>query len=102
MEAAAPKRCVPLTTGRPSPRSVVSAPHALEPGTVLVDRYRLEEQQGRTGDTTYWRATDELLDRPVGVCLLPADGATAAPVLHAARQAAAVTDPRFLRVLDAA
>jgi hypothetical protein len=80
----------------------VSAPHALEPGTVLVDRYRLEEQQGRTGDTTYWRATDELLDRPVGVCLLPADGATAAPVLHAARQAAAVTDPRFLRVLDAA
>ncbi|MDQ1670424.1 MAG: hypothetical protein QOE40_2485 [Actinomycetota bacterium] len=79
----------------------MSAPNALEPGTRLVDRYRLEESLGRTEDTTYWRATDELLDRPVGVCLLQGDNEGAARVLGAARRAAAVTDPRFLRVLDA-
>ncbi|MDQ1627864.1 MAG: hypothetical protein QOI54_1608 [Actinomycetota bacterium] len=79
----------------------MSAPHALEPGTRLVDRYRLDEQIGRAEDTTYWRAQDELLDRAVGVCLLQGDDAGAQRVLGAARRAAAVTDPRFLRVLDA-
>jgi hypothetical protein len=79
----------------------VSAPHALQPGTRLVDRYRLDEARGQSGDTTYWRAQDELLDRAVGVCLLQGDGDRAEQVLRAARQAAAVTDPRFLRVLDA-
>jgi F5/8 type C domain-containing protein len=79
----------------------VSAQNALEPGTRLVDRYRLEESLGQAGNTTYWRATDELLDRPVGVCLLQGDEDSAQRVLSAARRAAAVTDPRFLRVLDA-
>src|SRR3954454_8387223 len=88
-------------SARPSPRSVVSAPHALEPGTRLVDRYRLERALGETDGTTYWQASDELLDRSVGVCLLPDDGAAAQRVLSAARRAAVVTDPRFLRVLDA-
>ncbi len=80
----------------------MSAPHALEPGTVLVDRYRLEAERGRAGSTTYWRASDQLLDRPVAVCLLEDGGDDAVRVLGAARRAAAVTDPRFLRVLDAA
>ncbi|MGZ4589256.1 MAG: hypothetical protein ACXV2I_00505 [Actinomycetes bacterium] len=79
----------------------MSAQNALEPGTRLVDRYRLDESLGQAEDTTYWRATDELLDRPVGVCLLQGDNAAASRVLGAARRAAAVTDPRFLRVLDA-
>jgi serine/threonine protein kinase len=77
-------------------------PHALEAGARLVDRYLLEEALGpATGGTTYWRAQDELLDRPVGLCLLQNGSAEAQRVLSAARRAAAVTDPRFLRVLDA-
>jgi hypothetical protein len=77
-------------------------PHTLDPGTRLVDRYLLEEPLGSAAEgTTYWRAHDELLDRAVGLCLLQGDSAGAQRVLSAARRAAAVTDPRFLRVLDA-
>jgi hypothetical protein len=76
-------------------------PNAVEPGTRLVDRYRLDKHLGEAAGTSYWRAHDELLDRPVGVCLLDADASQADRVLRAARRAAAVTDPRFLRVLDA-
>jgi hypothetical protein len=77
-------------------------PPALEAGIRLVDRYLLEEplEQAAEG-TTYWRAQDELLDRPVGLCLLEDGSPGAQRVLGAARRAAAVTDPRFLRVLDA-
>lgn len=76
-------------------------PYAVEPGTRLVDRYRLEEHLGEAGGTSYWRAQDELLDRSVGVCLLGGGSEGAQAMLEAARQAAALTDPRFLRVLDA-
>jgi hypothetical protein len=83
-------------------------PDVVEPGARLVDRYRLEEHldgleraAGEPAGTTYWRAHDELLDRPVGVCLLRADGPDTDRVLRAARRAAALTDSRFLRVLDA-
>lgn len=76
-------------------------PNAVEPGTRLVDRYRLEAALGQAGSTSYWRAQDELLDRPVGLCLLDGTSESAPAILSAARQAAAVTDPRFLRVLDA-
>ena len=76
-------------------------PNTVEPGTRLVDRYRLEAALGQAGSTSYWRAQDELLDRPVGVCLLDGTSESAPAILSAARQAAAVTDPRFLRVLDA-
>jgi hypothetical protein len=75
--------------------------NAVEPGTRLVDRYRLEEHLGEADGTSYWRAQDELLDRPVGICLLPATDGNADRVLRAARRAAVLTDARFLRVLDA-
>ena len=39
-------------------------------GTVLSDRYRLEEQVGSGGMGTVWKATDTLLSRPVAVKLL--------------------------------
>ena len=81
-------------------RSPVSS-NAVEPGTRLVDRYRLEEHLGEEDGTSYWRAQDELLDRPVGICLLPASDQGAERVLRAARRAAVLTDARFLRVLDA-
>ena len=71
---------------RPSRSSVSS--NAVEPGTRLVDRYRLEEHLGEADGTSYWRAQDELLDRPVGICLLPASDGNAERVLRAARRAA--------------
>lgn len=95
-------------------------PDVVEPGTRLVQRYRLEEHLGGPGvddggsssvtttggglveGATYWRAHDELLDRPVSVCLLQAGTSYADRVLGAARRAAVLTDARFLRVLDAA
>jgi hypothetical protein len=73
----------------------------LEPGTRLVDRYLLEQHLLGAPGTTYWRAHDEILDRPVGLCLLPAGEEVAPRVLDAARRAAALADARFLRVLDA-
>lgn len=76
-------------------------PNAVEPGTRLVDRYRLEETLGEAGGTSYWRAQDELLDRAVGVCLLADGTESAREILSAARRAAGLADSRFLRVLDA-
>ena len=76
-------------------------PEVVEPGTRLVERYRLEECLGGEPATT-WLAHDELLDRPVALCLLSATDPVAEPLLSAARGAAAITDSRFLRVLDAA
>jgi hypothetical protein len=81
---------------------VNDGPDTLDPGTRLVDRYLLEELLDHAPEgATYWRAHDELLDRPVGMCLLDDATPGAQRVLAAARSAAAVTDPRFLRVLDA-
>lgn len=94
-------------------------PDVVEPGTRLVQRYRLDEHLGgpsavdgtssatTTGGSqvkgaTFWRAHDEVLDRPVGICLLHAGNSYADGVLEAARKAAVLTDARFLRVLDAA
>lgn len=90
----------------------------VEPGTRLVGRYRLDAHLGGRGEAgastitttggsqmegaTYWRAHDELLDRPVGVWLLRGGTSYAERVLGAARRAAALTDARFLRILDAA
>jgi hypothetical protein len=77
------------------------ADHGVGPGARLVDRYCLEKLLGEDGGTSYWRAQDELLDRPVGITLLASDDPHAEQVIAAARKAAAITDPRFLRVLDA-
>ncbi len=92
-------------------------PDVVEPGTRLVQRYRLEDHLGGAGTAdsvittnggtqvkgaTYWRAHDEVLDRAVGVCLLRAGNSYSERVLAAAREAAVLTDARFLRVLDAA
>ena len=44
-----------------------------EPGTLLADRYRLEEVIGRGGMATVYRAWDTRLDRAVAVKLLRAE-----------------------------
>ncbi len=72
----------------------------VEPGSVLVERYRLSQQA--TTDlaaATAWEAHDLILDREVRVTLVT--GPYAGDALDAARRAALVTDPRLARVLDA-
>ena len=75
--------------------------YTLRPGGNLADRYRLEESLGAAGEATSWRAFDGLLHRSVGVHTLPAAAPGAETFLAAARAAAQLVDPRFLRVLDA-
>ncbi len=76
-------------------------PNIVAPGTRLVDRYLLAEILRESGSSTYWQAHDELLDRPVGVCLLSDEPESANQILRAARLAAGISDARFLRILDA-
>lgn len=68
-------------------------------GTVLAGRYRVVDPLPSDLDgVTVWRATDQILDRPVRVRVL--QSGAVAPALDAARRAALVTDARLVRVLD--
>ncbi|NEB06450.1 hypothetical protein G3I78_46625, partial [Streptomyces sp. SID13726] len=71
----------------------------MAPGTLLVARYRLDEQLASDlSDVTAWSAHDQILDRPVRISLV--SGAHVADALDSARRAALVVDPRLTRVLD--
>lgn len=71
----------------------------VERGTLVVARYRLEEQiPSDLEGVRAWEAVDQILDRPVRVSLV--DGDHAALTLDAARRAALVSDARLTRVLD--
>lgn len=76
----------------------------IDTGTVLADRYVLEELLAQRDETLdYWSATDRTLDRLVAVTVLPASGEfeeMAHAVLDGARRTAGVDDPRLVRVLD--
>ncbi|HET9873232.1 MAG TPA: murein biosynthesis integral membrane protein MurJ [Propionibacteriaceae bacterium] len=78
-----------------------AAASRLSAGIVLAQRYRLEELLSQTEPTLTWRAFDQVLSRSVLIHLLPSDDPRAPGLLEAARRAAAATDSRFLRVLDA-
>lgn len=72
----------------------------VEPGSVLVERYRLRQQASTDlAAATAWQAYDLILDREVRVTLV--SGPYAGDALDSARRAALVTDPRLVRVLDA-
>ncbi|UTT59268.1 protein kinase family protein [Cellulosimicrobium cellulans] len=71
----------------------------MAPGTLLVARYRLDEQLASDlSDVTAWSAHDQILDRPVRLSVVT--GAHVAEALDSARRAALVVDPRLTRVLD--
>lgn len=73
---------------------------ALSSGLVLVGRYELQDLvSDRLGAVT-WRALDLVLNRNVGIELIRSDDPRAPHFLEAARQSTAITDARFLRVLD--
>ena len=65
------------------------------------ERFVLEDRIFEGSGGTYWRGTDQVLARSVGVLVLAAGHPQEDAVLEAARRAAAVSDARFLGVLDA-
>ncbi|HEY9294212.1 MAG TPA: murein biosynthesis integral membrane protein MurJ [Microlunatus sp.] len=83
-------------------------PDHLPAGTVLANRYRLEELLASTsgaapaqGSAYTWRAFDQVLSRSVVIHVLPDGDDRSADLLASGRRAAGATDSRFLRVLDA-
>lgn len=91
------------TTGggdRPDAARGTVASQAAEPGTLLAGRYRLEELLARSSGATTWRGVDEVLSRPVALHLLPVDDPRVDDLANAARVAAGLSDPHFLRMLD--
>jgi putative peptidoglycan lipid II flippase len=69
-------------------------------GDVLAERYELQDLVTERLGSTTWRANDRVLNRNVGIEMLPSTDPRAHQFLDAARQSTSVTDPRFLRVLD--
>jgi len=72
----------------------------LASGDVLAERYELQDLVTERLGSTTWRAHDRVLNRNVGLELLPSSDPRSEHFLQAARDSTAVTDPRFLRVLD--
>lgn len=70
-------------------------------GLMLAGRYRLEALLAQGRGIMTWRAADTVLSRSVLMHLLAAESERLGWVLQAARQAATISDSRFLRVLDA-
>lgn len=77
------------------------ATHSVEPGTVLAERYAVEDLLAEEGDATTWRARDTVLSRSVVLQVIPSASPAAAEMLAAAKQAARVADARIIQVLDA-
>ncbi len=69
-------------------------------GDVLANRYELQDLVTERLGSVTWRANDSILNRNVGIEMLPSTDPRADHFLEAARLSTSVTDPRFLRVLD--
>lgn len=94
-----PSRTPAATTG---PWGSAEPPAAAAvPGLVLATRYRLTDRCAPVLGAQMWRAVDEVLDRAVGVLVVPGADPRAPALLAAARRAATVADQHFLRVYDA-
>ncbi|MFG3437545.1 protein kinase family protein [Nonomuraea sp. NPDC047897] len=75
---------------------------AVEPGTRLAERFRLEDRVAESEGATLWKAIDEILARPVAVLTFSPDFPRVHEVVTAARAASRLTDPRLTQVFDAA
>ena len=73
---------------------------ALSSGLLLSGRYRLDDLIKESGGAVTWKAYDTVLDRAVGIQAVRADDRRATAFVIAAGRSTAVSDPRFLRVLD--
>ena len=75
--------------------------HLVQAGSVLADRYVVEDHVAAVGDSDTWRARDSVLARSVVLQILPSSSPRAAGMLLGAKRASRVNDPRILQVLDA-
>ncbi|NUP79882.1 MAG: serine/threonine protein kinase [Nonomuraea sp.] len=75
---------------------------AVEPGTRLAERFRLEDRVSESDGATLWKAIDEILARPVAVHTFDPEFPRVHEVVTAARAASRLTDPRLTQVFDAA
>jgi hypothetical protein len=66
----------------------------------LGGRFRLDERITAAGRLSLWKATDELLSRPVTIHLLPRGVPVPAHVVQAVRAAARVSDARLATIYD--
>jgi putative peptidoglycan lipid II flippase len=73
----------------------------VEPGSVLADRYVIEDLLTRDGEAESWRAHDKILARSVVLQVVPSASKLAARLLDSAKRASRVGDTRILQVLDA-
>lgn len=74
---------------------------AIQPGSILAGRYRIDDLVGEAAGSSTWRAFDQILNRSVSIRAVAADDPRLTAFLDAARRSTAVSDPRFLPVLDA-
>lgn len=94
-------------TAPPDPDRSVDSPAAARPvtafgvGMTVAGRYRLLTLVYERVGTQFWRAMDEVLDRRVGLIAVARSDPRSPALLTAARRAATVSDPHFLRVYDA-
>src|SRR3954470_3108110 len=74
-------------------------------GTLLSDRYRLDEQIGHGGMSTVDRAFDTILERPVAIKLMhreiASDGDQLERFRREARAVAQLNHPHIVTVIDA-
>ena len=75
---------------------------ANRPGDLVAGRFRLAELLAESDRGRFWRAEDDVLGRPVSIDVVDSDDERAPRLLDAARAAAAMGDPRLMRILDAA
>jgi hypothetical protein len=73
----------------------------IEPGSRLSGRYRLEELVNDSGGAALWRATDEILARPVAIRTFSPGFERTGDVVRAARNASRIPDSRLTQVFDA-
>jgi hypothetical protein len=67
----------------------------------IAGRYRLDDRVSDVGQSTLWKAFDEVLGRPVAVRTFGTGFPHTAKVVAAARAASRVSDERLARVFDA-
>lgn len=74
--------------------------HEVGPGTLIADRYAVSHRLQQHPRWERWAAHDTTLGRDVVILTFAGGTPAAAAAVDAARRAAAVTEPRLVRVLD--
>jgi eukaryotic-like serine/threonine-protein kinase len=76
-------------------------PRTPQEAVLLDGRFRLDRRIGGSGEISLWRATDELLRRPVAIHLLPPRTPAPPGLAEAVQASARIYDTRFAPIFDA-